>query len=475
MSSASQISRRLDFFGVDETDIRSFGRIARWLRKLAPGALDRFYDKVRQTPETAQKFATENVLASARSKQIDHWQALFSGRPDSAYFDRAERIGNVHARIGLDPTWYIGGYARVLGDVIARVVRRSPGGMLDGGRGARAVATMVKLALLDMDVALSAYFAAEERNRLAAIDSMAQALSALANGDFSKSIAELPDEYARIRIDFEQMRSAVATALKSVSDASETVTCGADEIRQASGDLALRTEKAAASLEQSNALLAELAVSVRETADGAREMTGVAATSQKAAQDGRAIVAGAVEAMTEAEKSAQQVGRIIDVIDGIAFQTNLLALNAGVEAARAGEAGKGFAVVAGEVRLLAQRSAEAARDIKTLISTSVGNVERGSRLVAQSGDAFEDINSRVADFARLAGTIAGLTESQASSLQQVSQSVSEMERSTQHNAAMVEQANAAARGLADEAAHLKQLTGGFDLGTAPSRPMRRAA
>ncbi|MXO70751.1 globin-coupled sensor protein [Alteraurantiacibacter buctensis] len=474
MAHDTTVEDRLDFFGIDQNDIARFPRIARRMARLAPPALDRFYAKVRTVPALAAKFSGQPQMDLARSKQIEHWAELFSQRPGAAYLERAERIGNVHARIGLDPTWYIGGYSRVLSEVVERAVKGSLGGMLDGGRTAGEVATLVKVALLDMEVALSAYFKAEECSRLEAIEAIGVALAALADSDFTSSLSTLPPEYARITEDFERMRKSVAGALTDVANAARSVSHGATEIRQAADDLAIRTQNDAATLEETSAALHELTRGVRRTADGAKSMSDRAATSQQSVADGRKVVSEAVDAMEASEKSANQIRAIIDLIDGIAFQTNLLALNAGVEAARAGEAGKGFAVVASEVRLLAQRSADAASEIKSLIIQSVENVERGAQLVAQSGVAFDGIAGLIGELAELSASVAEVTGAQSVSLDTINTALNEMDHATQQNAALVEEASAAARSLAEESRRLQELSDGFRLeGVDVQAPQRR--
>lgn len=470
MNHDTSVEQRLDFFGIDQGDVGRFPRIARQMARLAPAALDRFYAKVRGVPALMAKFSGQQQLDHARSKQIEHWAELFSQRPGAAYMERAERIGHVHARIGLEPTWYIGGYSRVLGEVIEGSFRGTLGGMIDGGRQARATATLVKVALLDMEVALSAYFKAEERSRLEAIDGIGEALTALADSDFTRSLHGLPPEYARIADDFERMRRSVSGALSDVADASRSVSHGASEIRQAADDLAMRTQNEAATLEETSAALHELTKGVRHTAEGARSMSERAEISQQSVTDGRKVVSEAVLAMEASEKSANQIRAIIDLIDGISFQTNLLALNAGVEAARAGEAGKGFAVVASEVRLLAQRSADAASDIKQLNIQSVENVERGAQLVAQSGVAFDGIAGHILELAKLSTSVAEVTSAQSTSLETINTAIGEMEHATQQNAALVEEASAAARSLSDESDRLKLLSDGFRLEATEAPP-----
>jgi methyl-accepting chemotaxis protein len=456
------IRKRVEFFRITDKDYARFPKIARAMVRYAPDALDHFYERVKKTPDTARFFSSQQAIEHAKGKQVAHWTALFSGRVDAGYSAKAEQIGNVHARIGLEPTWYIGGYATVLDEIITKLAGRS-GGLL-GGRGmGEVVATLVKLALLDMDIAVSAYFKAEEDARQAVVDQVGAALAELAKGNFSVRLTGLPASYRQIESDFERMRQEIDNALNAVADGAATINTGAAEIRQASGDLANRTERQAASLEETTAAMEQLTVGVRETADGAVHMTRVVGEANSEACTGSGVVSQAVEAMDRIQRSAVEISKIVDVIDGIAFQTNLLALNAGVEAARAGDAGKGFAVVANEVRALAQRSAEAANNIKTLIKSSVEQVELGVTLVGKSGQAFDSIAGKVEHVDKLAGTIAELSQAQAVNLQQVNGAVRDMDQMTQHNAAMVEEANAASRSLAGEAEQLAQLVARFKL------------
>ena len=458
VNQANSASTRLDFFGISEADYGKFPKLAKQIDKVVTKALDDLYKKIKQTPEVAHFFTSDHVIEHAKSKQIAHWAGLFAGRMGPEYHANAEQIGMVHARIGLEPTWYIGGYASVL----ERVIKQICGGLIGGTAGAT-VATLVKVALVDMDIALSAYFKAEEQSRLAVIDQLGQALAEVARGNFSAKLTGLPEAYKQIERDFEAMREGIDGALTAVADGAGRINTGSSEIRQASEDLAQRTERQAASLEETATAMEKLTVGVREAADGAMNMTKVAGEANSEAHTGGQVVSQAVAAMDRIQKSSAEISTIIDVIDGIAFQTNLLALNAGVEAARAGEAGKGFAVVANEVRLLAQRSADAANSIKALINTSVEQVSLGAQLVDKSGTAFEAIAARVGDVDKLATTIAGLAQTQAVNLAQVNAAVRDMDQMTQHNAAMVEQSSAASRSLASEAGELSSLVARFTL------------
>ncbi len=237
------------------------------------------------------------------------------------------------------------------------------------------------------------------------------------------------------------------------------------EISSAADDLSRRTEQQAASLEQTAAALDQITATGKTTAKGATHARDVVSNAQKDAERTGAAVRRTVEAMGGIERSAHQITQIIGVIDEIAFQTNLLALNAGVEAARAGEAGRGFAVVASEVRALAQRSADAAKEIKSLISTSSGQVAEGVALVAETGQALERILQQVNDINKVVADIAEGVEEQAVGLGQVNAAINQMDQATQQNAAMVEQSTAASTSLAHEASELADLISRFRVRT----------
>ncbi len=264
------------------------------------------------------------------------------------------------------------------------------------------------------------------------------------------------------------------SVLSDLRGVSQKVSAASGEIAQSAGDLSKRTEQQAASLEETAAALDQITATVRKTADGARHANEVVASARTGAEESGEVVRGAVAAMTEIEKSARQISQIIGVIDEIAFQTNLLALNAGVEAARAGEAGKGFAVVASEVRALAQRSADAAKEIKGLISASTAQVENGVDLVGQTGQALERLVRQVGEINSVVSEIAASAQEQATGLGQVNTAVNQMDQMTQQNAAMVEQSTAASHTLLGEAQDMAGLIARFQIEDAPEAELARA-
>ena len=313
------------------------------------------------------------------------------------------------------------------------------------------------------------------RNDAIAIAALNEALDHMAGGDLTHRITTaFAPKAESLKTNFNAAADRMQQAIQSINSATGGVNSGADEIAEASDNLSRRTEQQAASLEETAAALDEITATVRKTASGAKEASQVVANARSDAERSGRIVGQAVAAMTEIETSSNQVSQIIGVIDEIAFQTNLLALNAGVEAARAGEAGRGFAVVAQEVRALAQRSADAAKEIKTLISTSTQQVEAGVDLVGQTGEALSRIVEQVASIDALMKEISASTTEQATGLNEVNGAVNQMDQVVQQNAAMVEEATAASHSLKNEAKALMELVGRFRVGEgsviAKSRP-----
>jgi methyl-accepting chemotaxis protein len=262
-------------------------------------------------------------------------------------------------------------------------------------------------------------------------------------------------------------------ALKSVRESTNGITTGTQEIATSAEELSRRTEQQAASLEETAATLDEITTTVNKTADSAKSARQAVASAKTDAERSGNVVRQAVDAMGKIEASSARISQIIGVIDEIAFQTNLLALNAGVEAARAGDAGRGFAVVASEVRALAQRSADAAKEIKGLISTSTSEVNEGVRLVAETGESLARIVEKVAEINTVVADIASGAQEQAMGLQQVNQVINQMDQVTQQNAAMAEEATAASQSLAKESEQLKWLIEQFDVGVTSGQPARR--
>jgi methyl-accepting chemotaxis protein len=294
------------------------------------------------------------------------------------------------------------------------------------------------------------------------VGSIGKGLEALSSGDLIfRLTTHLPEAYEKLRSDFNAAMEQVAGLVRKIVVITGAINAGSNEIAQQADDLSKRTEQQAASLEQSAAALEQLTTTVRRTAESAMSVSLVVVRTQADAQQSGQIVLKATDAMGNIERSSSEISQIIGVIDQIAFQTNLLALNAGVEAARAGDSGRGFAVVASEVRALAQRSADAAKQIKTLIATSTGEVEAGVGLVREASKSLDRIVSQVAEITVSVTEMAQSAQEQATGLHEVNAAVNHMDRVTQQNAAMVEKSTAASHALDQKTAELVQLTNCF--------------
>ena len=310
-----------------------------------------------------------------------------------------------------------------------------------------------------------------ERVQAKAVEALGTGLERLSSGDLTGHIhEELGEGYDRLRLDFNRTLDTLNDTVGQVIDTSASIRNGASEISQASQDLSHRTESQAATLEETAAALDEMTASVTSAAEGARDVERTSNEARSEAEASGDIVRSAVSAMTEIEQSSGKIAQIISVIDDIAFQTNLLALNAGVEAARAGEAGRGFAVVASEVRGLAQRSSDAALEIKNLISDSSKQVERGVDLVGKAGEALDNILNRVSHVSELISGIATGAQEQSTGLLEINTGMNQLDQVTQQNAAMVEEATAASQLLNTDAETLADLVARFQTANTARTP-----
>lgn len=500
-ANAGSVQDRLDFMGMDQ-------RMRSVLRGLSPTivksigpALDVFYDKVRKVPATRQIFKDETRIAHAKASQEQHWEVIASAEFGSQYADKVRAIGRAHARLGLELRWYIAGYALITEQLVHAVVadewpdllrlRRSKGhaeGM------AEAVSVLVKAVMLDMDLAISTYLEALdeqrqraeqarleiEKNQGDALKALSAALGRLATGDLNVRIDQpLAAEFAGLKSDFNTTVSKLQQAMSNVRLNSNTISFGTREISSAADDLSRRTEVQSASLEETASAMDEITATVKSAALGVAHASDVVKAAKLDAEQGRAVVSRAIEAMGNIDRSSEKISRIVGVINEIAFQTNILALNAAVEAARVGDEGRGFAVVAAEVRALAQRSAEAAKEIKALIVASTGHVKEGVELVAETGGSFERIVAQVIDVNAVVANIAGGAQQQVTALQEVNTAVNQIDQATQQNAAMAEQLTTASRSLAQETMELDRLINSFKLGehaaAEPPQPDRISA
>lgn len=456
--SEAALAERLAFMNITDQDRQSLRSMSGVLGEAIGGALERFYTEVRRHKATSRFFRDEGHMSAAASAQAKHWDVIAQAHFDSDYLARAKRIGSVHARLGLEPRWYLGGYALVADELIGAVMGRrkwwQPKRQTE-----RQIRALVKAILLDVELAVSVYQQVSDDE---VISKIGTGLAQLAAGDLTQRVNGVSDRFAQLERDFNAAAARLSESLAIVSEAAKAVHSSSDEIRAASDDLGSRAQRQAVALADTGRIVRNVTETITLTAQRASEVNTATISAQQDVKDGQATVQRTIEAMNMIETSSREITQISELIDGIAFQTNLLALNAGVEAARAGDAGKGFAVVANEVRGLAQRSADAAREIKTLIANSGSHVRNGVSLVGETGAVLGKIVARVDEISESIGEISQSAADQSQSIAQVNGAITDMDLMTQQNAAMAEESTALTRLMADKARDLAEAIAHFE-------------
>lgn len=477
------LEHRLDFIGLSKTKLDSIRHVSTVISEIMPRALDDFYCKITADPRTARFFTSPAIVTHAKQRQLKHWELIASGQLDATYVDAVTAVGRTHARLGLEPRWYIGGYALILERVIEALIDSTlKGALLSRRRQSlkEAISPVILAALLDMDYAISVYLevldAAREKaeqeklaERLSqdrALNALEQALDLLRQGDLTSEVGEeLSENFASLRDNYNNAIGALSMTLSQIVALGQEASLAADGMATSSDDLAQRTERQAAALEQTAAALGQINSIAQQAYVHAEQVQEVVSSSAEEARESAQIVERAVIAMSAIEQSSQKMTQIIGSIDEIAFQTNLLALNAGVEAARAGDQGKGFAVVAQEVRELAQRTSSAAKDIKTLIEKSSQDVRQGVELVNTAGKALSSIGAKVGDIDTYMSAVARSAREQSLGLNEISSAIASLDAITQQNSAMVDHNSASASTVSERMGQLSTLISAFRIST----------
>ncbi|MFT9418785.1 protoglobin domain-containing protein [Acetobacter sp.] len=480
----ADLEYRRKFMKLSDEECASIRLIKDIIDRELPVALEVFYEQVRKTPETSKFFSSEAHIERAKHAQQQHWKNISSANFDQKHAEKVYTIGNVHARIGLEPRWYIGGYAIVMNHLIRSVISTlvSKPGLFTkktaisieeiGG----ALASLCSAVMLEMDLTISVYQEEAEKARQKSRDELIQKeqtfvadsfgiiLSEVAERNLSQKMdKELPSAYIPMRDNLNGAIESLRDTLEIVNDTTETIDITAGEINSAAQDLAHRTEQQAISVEKTASAVEQITATVTSTAARVTEANAFVSNCQNITEQFGVMINRATAAMSEIEKSSEAISKITNVMSNIAIQTNLLALNTGVEAARAGEAGSGFRVLAQEIRDLANRAGNASKEVKELVETSREQVLSGVSIMEEAGHAISTIISSVADIGDHLKAIAEAASEQATALQEVNNAVSSIDQGTRQNAAMVEETSAASSGMAQQARRLKGLLNEFTL------------
>ena len=432
---AGSLRDRLRFAGLEEADCDLLRRYRHLLEPNLKTGIRDLFQRLQTFPDASRNFTSERQFDRLHDLLASHWDVLTDARFDALYAERVKVLADTESRMGLDPRWHIAGHAVVMEHLLQAVmVDLSGRGLLPSNRKRQReigdlVGAIVRLVMVDVEISVSLRFnelrlkhhrdlgAQRERDHLEVEELFGPVFRALAERDLTVRVpADVPEHYAALAASLntalEQIQAMAVEADEKLTTASTTTQAFAS----AAGELSGRAESQSARLAEALHALEVVAGGVRDSASKTREAENRVTVTQKAVEASGTVAGQAIAAMSDIEASAEQIGQIIGSIDEIAFQTNLLALNAGIEAARAGESGRGFAVVAQEVRALAQRSADAAREIKTLVATTKSQVDAGVDIVGRTQQAIGDIVVQVGGISETVSGIARATDSQAGEL-----------------------------------------------------------
>jgi len=463
---AGSLRDRLRFAGLDTAQCELVRRHRPLLETELKSGLRDLFQRFQAFPDAASNFENDRQLDRLHDLQSSHWDVLTDARFDSLYAERVKVLSDTQNKMGLDPRWHVAGHGVMLEHIISGLARDLAGKPLLPGAKRRAkeisemMTAIIRLVMVDVEIAVSLRFNAlrasqgrmlseqREKDKEDVARIFGDVIDGLAACDLTvRAMVETDGAHTELAAALNAALEVVQTEFAEISDRTQKAELSTRSLSEASKSFAGHAAGHAGELQSSAAALQAIAESVRQGATGSRAAEQAAASTRVAAEESGAVVGRAITAMADIEQSAEKIGQIIGTIDEIAFQTNLLALNAGIEAARAGESGRGFAVVAQEVRALAQRSADAAREIKTLVTTTKAQVDAGVQMVGRTQDSIGSIVRQVTGINEAIAAIAVNTGEHAASLDAVTGEVKSLSADVAANAG-------AARNSADGADHL---------------------
>lgn len=436
---AGSLRERLAFAGLDAESCELLRRFRPTLEGCLKEGLRDFLHRLQSSPDAMRHFESDLQLERLHDLQASHWSVLTDARFDALYAERVKVLSDAEGRMGLDPRWHIAGHAVMLEALIGGLLEQIGGrSLLPAARKREkevtdAIQAVIRLVLVDVEIAVSlrineirqrhqrSLATQRERDQAQANDLFGPVAAALANKDLTVAVSdERPEVYAELSSLLDQAQDAMCASLKSASDELLRAETLAGSIAGQALEIATEVDAQAEALSAAFQEISHLTQKVRDSAAESAVAEKATSDARRAAEESGEVVGRAINAMSDIEQSAEKIGQIIGVIDEIAFQTNLLALNAGIEAARAGDSGRGFAVVAQEVRALAQRSADAAREIKQLVSGTKSQVEAGVKMVHQTQNAIGGLVQQVSSINETVSGLARATDEQVRSLEKMS-------------------------------------------------------